>query len=402
MPNLMDIAQRIIDQPPLALLADKRCLSECNPHATCTTCADACPVEAVAIAAARNARMGHASIDKDSITGPRINLETCIRCGACVVACPTGALAPVAPCDDALLDACEAAGRAAFEQAFAKQAEQGEAGVEEGRPVLPEPATTGFVCARTAAGLGVDAARAVMVPCLAWVDAALILHAACAGAQRVLLLSASCSTCEHRQAVQAIAHEASEAQRIADAWGIDLQVGLGEATGNLTACRKAAGELSRRDLLSQARSTLADAASEALPSPVRRLIDEQSAPAAPEPDRRRWRMLDDLHDFGLPADDVSLPRSIAPRIRIDVDHCSGCTLCAQFCPTGALRKAGKAAGGATLLEFDAPLCRDCGVCTETCRYGALSCEETLTAAELFSLEPQQIIVPKRRVLPSRR
>ena len=42
------------------------------------------------------------------------------------------------------------------------------------------------------------------------------------------------------------------------------------------------------------------------------------------------------------------------------------------------------------------------VCEATCRYAALTCEETLTAAELFALDPQEILIPKRRVLPERR
>ena len=105
---------------------------------------------------------------------------------------------------------------------------------------------------------------------------------------------------------------------------------------------------------------------------------------------------------GLPAGDAVVPRALAPRVDIDPERCSGCALCAGFCLTKALRKAGKAPGGRTLLEFDAALCRDCGTCTDTCRYGAISREETLTVSELFALEPRAIVIPKRRVLPSRR
>ena len=93
---------------------------------------------------------------------------------------------------------------------------------------------------------------------------------------------------------------------------------------------------------------------------------------------------------------------MAPRVSIEVEHCSGCALCAEFCPTGALHKAGKATGGGTLLEFDAALCRDCGVCSDTCRYGALECTETLTVDELFALEPRTLAIPKRRLVPNRR
>lgn len=406
MPNVMsvmDVAQRIADRPPLAVLANDRCLSERDLHASCTTCADACPTEAVSVEPGPRGKAGHESIGKDVASGPRIDLQSCAYCGACVTVCPVDALIAAPPHDDdALLAACAAAGSAAREHAQAEQRTARECNEAGEAPPAPSPATVGFACARGAENLGLDAERALVLPCLAWVDAALILHAACAGAQRVFLLDAPCGSCEHRRAVAQLPQIALEARRIADVWGIDLTVRRGEEVEASTDAQSAAGQLSRRDLLSQARSTLADAAAKALPTPIKSLVSAHSAATDPEPDRRRWQLLDSLHDFGLPADNPVVPRSLAPRLSIDVDHCSGCTLCAQFCPTGALRKAGKAADGGSVLEFDAPLCRDCGVCTETCRYGALSCEETLTATELFALEPHRIVIPKRRVLPNRR
>ena len=161
--------------------------------------------------------------------------------------------------------------------------------------------------------------------------------------------------------------------------------------------------MSRRGLFSQARSALVEAATDAASAQMDALTGRSATDApAPEPDRRRWQLLDDLHAAGLPAGDAVVPRALAPRVDIDPERCSGCALCAGFCLTKALRKAGKAPGGRTLLEFDAALCRDCGTCTDTCRYGAISREETLTVSELFALEPRAIVIPKRRVLPSRR
>ena len=107
----------------------------------------------------------------------------------------------------------------------------------------------------------------------------------------------------------------------------------------------AVGEVSRRDLFSQARSALAEAAADAASTQMDMLVGRRSAGApTPQPDRRRWQLLDDLHAAGLPADDTVVPRSLAPRVDIDPERCSGCALCAGFCPTQALRKAGKAAG----------------------------------------------------------
>ena len=230
---------------------------------------------------------------------------------------------------------------------------------------------------------------------MAWVDEALIVHMACSGAQRIALLTAPCASCEYAEAVVDLPKTVRSAQRILDTWQFDAAASIVETVDDIAATEDedAAGEVSRRGLFSQARSALVEAAADAASAQIGR--NTADAPE-PEPDRRRWQLLDDLHAAGLPAGDAVVPRALAPRVDIDPERCSGCALCAGFCPTQALRKAGKAPGGRTLLEFDAALCRDCGT------YGAISCEETLTVSELFALEPRAIVIPKRRVLPSRR
>ncbi|RNM42040.1 4Fe-4S dicluster domain-containing protein, partial [Eggerthella sinensis] len=110
MPNLIDIAQRFAEQPAVALLHEERCLMERDLHASCTRCADVCPVDAIVVGMERGEAVAPAadygSVTKDGPAGPRIDDETCVRCGRCVTACPTGALLAVAPLDDdTLLDA---------------------------------------------------------------------------------------------------------------------------------------------------------------------------------------------------------------------------------------------------------------------------------------------------------
>ena len=405
MPNLIDIAQRLAEQPAVALLHEERCLPERDLGSSCARCAEACPVDAIAVGATRGdddaSATAYGSVTKDGPTGPRIDDEACVRCGRCITACPTAALLAIAPLDDdALLDASAQAGAAARANA-AEGATQGEEA-----PEGAEPSCGGFVCERAVrGGARIDAGRTVTLPCLAWVDEALIVHMACAGAQRIALLTAPCTSCEHAAAVDALPQAADAAQRILDTWQLDAVVSIVDAVDDVAAPddEDAAGEVSRRGLFSQARSALVEAATDAASAQIDALAGRRAADApAPEPDRRRWQLLDDLHAAGLPSGDAVVPRALAPRVDIDAERCSGCALCAGFCPTQALRKAGKAAGGRTLLEFDAALCRDCGTCTDTCRYVAISREETLTVSELFTLEPRAIVIPKRRVLPSRR
>ena len=416
MPNLIDIAQRFAEQPAVALLHEERCLMERDLHASCTRCANVCPVDAVVVGMERGEAVAPAanygSVTKDGPAGPRIDDEACVRCGRCVTACPTGALLAVAPLDDdTLLDAAARAGAAAGAQVEASAGEDegvradADGGAAAVARAAEASAVAGFACEQAVRAGRIDAERTVTLPCLAWVDEALIVHMACAGAQRIALLTAPCAACEHAAAVADLPSVVHEAQRILDTWGFACEAYTVDTMEDVAASEdeEAAGEVSRRGLFAQARSALVDAATDAAAAQVEALAGKRAADAPPpEPDRRRWQLLDDLHAAGLPADDATVPRTLAPRVDIDVERCSGCALCAEFCPTQALRKVGKVRGGRTLLEFDAALCRDCATCTDTCRYEAVSRSETLTVRELFALDPHEMLIPKRRVLPSRR
>ena len=386
MPDLIAIAERLAERPPMAALDGGRCLRVRDRESSCAACAEACPVGAIVVrAAAVEGAAPYGSVDAVRDAGPRIDDEACVRCGACVVACPTNALLTLSPLDDGgLIAQVDAAGTAARERAAAGASNS--AGEEAATPI--KPPTAGFACERLAQTLRLDGNRIVVLPCLAWVDVALLVHLACNGAERIAVPLDACPSCE-----------------LADAAELVRAAADGASLRGLEAAPEAdaTGELSRRSLFAQAGASLLDTARTETARQLQSLADAPVGDDAPvKPDTRRWQLLDDLHAAGLADDTAVVPRMLAPRVSIDVERCSGCAQCALFCPTEALRRIGRAPGGRTLLEFDPASCRDCGVCEATCRYGALTCEETLTVGELFALDPQEILVPKRRVLPERR
>mgnify|MGYP000260385067 CR=1 FL=1 len=149
MPDLIAIAERLAERPPMAALDGGRCLRVRDRESSCAACAEACPVGAIVVrAAAVEGAAPYGSVDAVRDAGPRIDDEACVRCGACVVACPTNALLALPPLDDGgLIAQVDAAGTAARERAAAETAAAGASnsvGEEAATPI--EPPTAGFAC----------------------------------------------------------------------------------------------------------------------------------------------------------------------------------------------------------------------------------------------------------------
>ena len=51
---------------------------------------------------------------------------------------------------------------------------------------------------------------------------------------------------------------------------------------------------------------------------------------------------------------------------IDPEKCTGCTICAKVCPTGAAKGERKKAH-----TIDAAVCTKCGACRESCKFDAI-------------------------------
>jgi NAD-dependent dihydropyrimidine dehydrogenase PreA subunit len=62
-------------------------------------------------------------------------------------------------------------------------------------------------------------------------------------------------------------------------------------------------------------------------------------------------------------------------LRLDVDKCIGCKLCAQVCPHGVFTVEG---GKARIVDIDA--CMECGACAKNCEAEAITVESGVGCA----------------------
>lgn len=66
--------------------------------------------------------------------------------------------------------------------------------------------------------------------------------------------------------------------------------------------------------------------------------------------------------------------------RLDRERCSGCGLCVERCPFGALRRVAK-----TAVALDRAACWGCGTCRAACHRGALALESRSASADVARL-----------------
>ncbi len=311
--------------PTVPVIIRKRCLHARHAASTCTRCTDVCAAKALAF------------VEQQLV----LRTRACTSCGACAAACPTEALYIAAPEEHAL-----------------------------GRAVM-QAAKSGLVriACRMASG---DAQRFsqdkhtedILVPCLARMDPQMLMAAAHAGAKHFVLLEGDCDKCAKRPAKPVV----EETVNTLETW-LAAQ-GMNETTVEL--CRNPAGMNSARrtafgHLFGISASRMDKEPFAAPPDNEKRLAAIQNEPLVRVPDRQRLRLA--LFQKGTPDFCRSAPLD-APVI--EAEKCACCTLCADVCPSGALKLLSQSPFkilGASLV------CCGCGLCADLCFAKAVHLEK---------------------------
>ena len=299
MPNIADIIEVAEELEDKAVVpASKRCVAVRNRNASCRKCIDACPADAI-------------SVHNNVLS---VDHKACVACGACTVVCPTEALIPVRPADEAL------------EQAAAEAMAS-----LDGRAVI--------ACARIASKGLADPHKFAEAPCLARVDESLLLGLAAVGAKDIVLVDGCCKTCRFRETSPGVDETIASANSLMQAQGAPAMVSRASEFPEGLALKNAKSLLgeARRGFFTSATSWTASAAGKTAEMVIRKNLGMKAKDATlreqlgagasgtlPQfQERRRSQVLDAMDRLGEPAVEQVETRLFG-RVEIDASVCNSC------------------------------------------------------------------------------
>ncbi len=223
----------------------------------------------------------------------------------------------------------------------------------------------------------------MQISCLGRLDEGLLLEAVTAGPYRAVAVRAdACAACPSKTAYGAAEQMTQRAQALLAAFGRAERVLLdgGAPPAPSPAAGSAPQEgLSRRRLFSALLGGLALRSGPAADTPGGGsvLIDgAESLPKGQLPVRlpaRRGRLLAALRGLGEPLGSTAAAAGLWPQALWAqfslTEACTGCQMCAFFCPTGALQKIEQ--DGRTGLAFRLADCTNCRLCQDICFWNAV-------------------------------
>jgi ferredoxin len=211
-------------------------------------------------------------------------------------------------------------------------------------------------------------------------DESLLIGAVCLGAEALWLIDAACQDCPYAVGQAVATQRIQRANALLRACGVAERIfigpGLPEALNTATRPRRAAETLSRRAFFSvlahRSTGVAATVATATLGSLFDRIQDAQSEEAkGPKkgelPVRlplKRQVLLAALKGIGKPGMTGSVADGELWAQFGFEESCTGCQMCAFFCPTGALGKIeNEEKAGVT---FRVSHCTNCGLCRDIC------------------------------------
>ncbi|MBC8492234.1 MAG: 4Fe-4S binding protein [Chloroflexi bacterium] len=315
----------------------------------CARCSEHCPTSAIEWT--------------DSL---QVDPDKCTSCGICAAVCPTGVFEAQAPTNMELLTQI---------QELAK-----------------ERASVAFACPRYLETKGGDADHFIQVNCLGRLDESVLVGAVSQGIQAVWLMDGACQECPYAVGRAVAEQSLQRANALLQAFGVQQRIFIGPqlpSGPSATAQPPAATEgLSRRAFFSLASRQVARTAVIAAGS----ILGSQSADAEEGQAPRKGEL-----PVRLPAKRQLLLAALKRIGKLAIAYfeadggpwaqfsftetCTGCQMCAFFCPTGALSKAEE--DGKAGAAFRISHCTNCRLCQEICYQEAVTLSSAVDLSKVL-------------------
>ena len=283
----------------------QQCVRSRHRKAQCTLCADACPEKVFKW--------------DDSI---KIDAHKCTGCGVCTSVCPTGALEAHNPSNEEIL--------------------------EQIKELPITSSTLTFVCPSVESEGG---NAAIQVSCLGRVDESLILGAVALGIQNIVLNERECANCPKKSGHTIAQRAVSESIKILQTCGNSARVEFVTTSDFLNQpSQKKKPTLSTNKVHNSTQELNPTQTTQKGELPVR-------LPAKKQILKSSLQNIVDLNNLS------ELNSELWATIKIN-ENCTGCQMCAFFCPTGALKKTMEE--GKPAIVFNQTDCTNCHLCLDIC------------------------------------
>ena len=305
MPSLNDVVEVANALESAAVIAmPDRCVKVRNRNSKCSKCEEVCFSHAIDI-----------KLNAINISG-----ANCVACGSCVAVCPTQALVPLEP-----------------------TAEQLAARVAAAQENLGKPKAV-IACARMEARHIADPDAYAVVPCLGRIEETSLLEIAAAGAEEIVLVDGTCSTCKYRDVVPAIDATLSTARTLRSLMGSKVLMSrMSDFPPDIPEDPTKAVGASRRSFFTDAKAFAQEAAIEVAEKTVldslgmgrdekvasirERLKVSQAGKMPQFPAERTLRLMDAMCQLGEEPRKEQLTGRDFGTVSIDVEKCTGCGAC---------------------------------------------------------------------------
>lgn len=319
--HVIEVLDRLEEHPIAVTL--ELCTRKRHRLSTCTRCFDVCPVGA---------------ITWDD--GLQIDWEVCTGCGLCAAVCPTGALEAKKPTNDELIVEIQRVLRGQDEVVFA----------------CPRVSTEGR-------------AQPIRVGCVGRLDESLLVSAVAYGAKAVWLVDGACESCPQAGGRALTEKSAARANALLEAFGRSERVAFREDLPEGEGSQGASSGVSRRGLfkvlaretarVGEIAATVEKSDTAATPTVA---VKGELPRALPS---KRVLLLAALQRLGEPCQEILVCDPDGPFAQFQLgEGCTGCQMCAFFCPTGALTKVVE--DGRMGLAFRLSHCVNCHLCHDVC------------------------------------